>query len=294
MPILYSVLQSLHFLILTFVITAFATSCKTLPSAQGNNINKQETLSVEYICPSNLEWEQVKDKKDKPVEGFELISYELKEIKVRWTCVKADLNTPDIKIAATPELEELGQPPKLRTVKSFAKKNNTILAINATPWKNESYPHNAVGVVKIDNKIFFPPENKYCALCFTTEPLRAHIIMNQTEEELNNYDYAFGGFFQVLKDGKLIKFQNNRHSRICAGTNKDGSELYFFIATSIMNPKDKTGLTFEECGLILQKLGCTDVMHFDGGHSSCMVINSNHVEKPLLNRKIPIAIGLKK
>ena len=118
--------------------------------------------------------------------------------------------------------------------------------------------------------------------------------MAQKKEVLDQYNYAFGGFYQVLKDNKIIDFDNSRRSRVTIGTNEDGSELYFFVVSTHMLPRDRNGLNFEECGLILQKLGWSDAMHFDGGHSSCLVVNKKDLQKPLLNRKIPIAIGLKK
>ena len=258
-----------------------------MPKTPDIGIDTSKTLPLEYLCPDNLEWQPIS-------EGFEKITYEMEDLKVRWTCVKADLNTEGLKIVATPTPEELGMSPTLTSVKSFAKKNNAVVAINATPWENKTYPNNAVGIVKIAGTEYFPPVERYSALCFSENPLRAKIIQYQTKEELEKYTYAFGGFSQVLIDGEIIPFNNNRRSRVTVGTNKDGSELYFFIVTTIMNPNDRNGFTFEECGLILQKLGCTDAMHFDGGHSSCLVINAKESQKPLLNRKIPIAIGLKK
>lgn len=272
----------------------FFAGCKTIPTTPNIGLDTTKSLPLEYLCPSELAWTPITDKNGAPVEGFQVIHHEMKDLKVRWTCVKADLTTPGLKVVATPTPDQLGQSPKLQHVKTFAKNNNTIVAVNATPWHNKTYPHDAVGIVKIDGIEYFPPVEKYCALCFTEEPLRAKIIQYQTEEELEKYIHAFGGFSQVLKDGEIIPFNNNRRSRVSVGVNGDGTELYFFVITTIMNPNDRNGFTFEECGLVLQKLGCTDAMHFDGGHSSCIVINTNQSQKPLLNRKIPIAIGLKK
>ena len=268
-----------------------------MPTTPEIGMDTSKTLPLEYLCPDSLEWQPITKKVGKEteiVEGFEKISYEMKDLKVRWTCVKADLNTEGLKIVAIPTPEELGMSPTLTSVKSFAKKNNAVVAVNATPWKNKSYPHDAVGIVKIAGTEYFPPEERYCAICFTENPLRAYVMEKQTAEELEKYTYAFGGFSQVLKDNEIIPYNNDRRSRVSIGTNEDGSELYFFIVTTIMNPNDRNGFTFEECGLIMQKLGCTDAMHFDGGHSSCLVINAKESQKPLLNRKIPIAIGLKK
>ena len=287
-------LNKLFLCILPLVFTAALSGCKTLPKSPDIGFDTSVSLPIEYICPSSLSWENITDENEEVIEGFHVMRHEMKDFKVRWICVKADLNTPGVKVVATPYPDELGKSPKLRSVKKFAKENNAVVAVNASPWKNKSYPHNAVGIVKVDGVEYFPPEKGYSAICFSENPLRAVIISEQEEDIIKDYNFAFGGFSQVLKDNEIIPFNNNRRSRVSVGTNEDGSELYFFVVTTINNPTDRNGFTFEECGLVLQKLGCTDAMHFDGGHSSCIVINKKESQKPLLNRKIPIAIGLKK
>ena len=252
-----------------------------------------QNLPIDYLCPDTLSWAPLKNK-EKEIEGFSIIRHKLPEFRSSWTCIKADLNTEGLKIVASLNEEDLGNSPPLKHVKTFAKKNDAIVAVNATPWKNKEYPNDAVGIVKINGVEYFPPYEGYCAIAFSENPLRAHIYDTQIREELDKYNYAFGGFYQVLKDNKTINFGKTRRSRVAIGTNEDGSELYFFVISTHMLPKDRNGLTFEECGLILQKLGCSDAMQFDGGHSSCLVVNKKDLQKPLLNRKIPIAIGLKK
>ena len=283
----------LRFSVLLSALIFFA-GCKTMPTTPNIGLDTSKSLPLEYLCPSDLAWSPIEDENGTPIEGFQVIRHEMKDLRVRWTCVKADLTTPGIEVVASPTPDQLGQSPKLQHVKTFAKNTDAVVAVNATPWENHSYPHNAVGIVKYKGIEYFPPVERYCALCFSENPLRAAIIQYQTEEELEKYEHAFGGFSQVLINGEIIPFNNNRRSRVSVGVNEDGTELYFFVITTIMNPNDRNGFTFEECGLVLQKLGCTDAMHFDGGHSSCIVINKKQSQKPLLNRKIPIAIGLKK
>ena len=227
-------------------------------------------------------------------KAFYIMKHNIKALRASWTCIMVDLDTPGLEIVASLSPEDLGISPPLKHVKTFAKSNDAIVAINATPWENKSYPNNAVGIVKIDGIEYFPPVQEYCALAFSENPLRAHIYDEQKKEELDNYNWAFGGFFQVLKNGEILRFNKTRRSRVAVGTNEDGSNLYFFVVTSTFLPKDKSGFNFEECAIVLKKLGCSDAMQFDGGHSSCLVLNKKDFQKPLLNRKIPIAIGLKK
>ena len=66
--------------------------------------------------------------------------------------------------------------------------------------------------------------------------------------------------------------------------------LYILVATPVFSLTDKNGLNYEECAAILKKLGCTDAMQFDGGHSSALVVNGKDVEKPFLQRKVPTVL----
>ena len=288
------VLANFIFLSLLFILFSCSSTKVVTPKLE-INIKDYETknLPVEYLCPENLSWQPLKNGKNN-IEGFQIIHHKLKELNVSWTCVKVDLDTQGLELVACPYPDEKGLSPTLRHVKEFAKENDAIIAVNATPWKNKTYPNDAVGIVKIDGVEYFPPVDYYSAITFSLNPLRAHIFDTQTQSEIDNYPYAFGGFFQVLKDGEVLPFSKTRRSRVSIGTNADGSELFFFVISTIFLPDDRNGFTFEECAIVLKQLGCTDAMHFDGGHSSCLVINKKDFQKPLLNRKIPIAIGLKK
>ena len=283
--------------LLSLLVSLFIGCATTTLNNETMKVDANEYVSknlpIEYLCPDYLTWSPLKNGKEE-VEGFSIVRHKLPEFRSSWTCIKADLTTEGLKLVASLNEEDLGISPPLKHVKTFAKRNDAIVAVNATPWKNKSYPNDAVGIVKIDGIEYFPPYEGYCAIAFSENPLRAHIYSTQDKEILNQYNYAFGGFYQVLKDNKIIDFDNSRRSRVTIGTNEDGSELYFFVVSTHMLPRDRNGLNFEECGLILQKLGCSDAMHFDGGHSSCLVVNKKDLQKPLLNRKIPIAIGLKK
>lgn len=57
--------------------------------------------------------------------------------------------------------------------------------------------------------------------------------------------------------------------------------------------RDRKGLNYKECALIMQQFGCTKAMQFDGGHSSGFCIYNKQVEVSFLQRKVPTAFGIK-
>lgn len=278
-----------------FFITAFSFilfSCTTTKI----NIDQKTTLSpveasqnISYfsnndLIPQTVNWEKIQ-------EGFYKTSFHIKNIKVHWTCIKIDLSTPNLRIAYQPNENTLGNKFQL---KKFAKQNKTIVAINTTPFDLKGKTYLPVGITKYDNKVISPSNKSYCALCFYYDKdnqLRANILPSQIDEELENYPYAFGGFFSILIDNKIQTFEKSRRSRVACGINQTKNELYLFVTTPDFHIRDRNGLNYEECAFILQKLGCSDAMQFDGGHSSGLCIYDKNIEVPFLQRKVPTAIG---
>ncbi len=105
----------------------------------------------------------------------------------------------------------------------------------------------------------------------------AKIFAAQTAPELAEYNFAFGGFFLVLKDSEVIYDYIRRHtSRTGAGLSADGRVLYLLVAEG-EQPKKSEGLSYPQCGEIFKAMGCTDALEFDGGSSSELCINGKSV-----------------
>jgi hypothetical protein len=223
--------------------------------------------------------------------GITVCSGELKKQKVTWHCVRINLDTPNLKFISLPRNDTLGTKFYL---KNFAKYYKTVIAINTSPFDLRGKTYIPEGVTKLNNRIITEPVFLYSALCLRKNPQgfwRAKIVPHQTEAELENWDYAYGGFFSVLENRELISFQKNRRSRTACGVNEDGSVLYLFVTTPRFYPSDRNGMNYEECAIILRELGCTNAMQFDGGHSSGLCIYTDYVEKPVFQRKVPVALG---
>ena len=221
-------------------------------------------------------------------QGFEIIQGDIPERRSTWHCVKIDLS----QITDDSQIKYYYSKPA--SVLNFAKKNNCVVAINTTPFYLEQNPQLCTGIIKANGNVLSEPLEQYCALALfwnEDKTLSCKIIENQTEDEIEKYPYAFGGFFVILKDNKIREFKHNNRSRTACGTDETGRYLYLFAITPRFSLTDRQGLTYPECAQILQSLGCTQAMQFDGGHSTAMVVNGKSVEAPLFQRKIPAAIG---
>lgn len=257
---------------LAAIIFSFAlfTSCTSTKAALQENI----------IPAAPVEWTQLKP-------GYQLTNQKIKELGVTWTCVKIDLaqleGTPVITVSEKPF-----------SVKAFARQNKLTVAVNTTQFSMNDSSVKPEGIAKDKDNILSAPNERYCALAFTIDEangLSCTILENQIAGQIEQYAYAAGGFFVILKDGRLRDFEQNRRSRTACGTDDTGQFLFLFAVTPDFSLTDRNGLSYPECAAILKQLGCTQAMQFDGGHSTAMVINGKSVRAPLFQRKVAAAIG---
>ena len=256
--------------IICLLLLILFTSCTTTKS-----LSQDDLQSTDLI-----EWTELKP-------GFEITNQKIKELGVSWTCVKIHLS--QIETAPVIKVSE-----KSFSVKDFASQNALSVAINTTPFSMNKKTYMATGIIKNNGTVLSEPVEKYCALAIKTDKdnlLTCAILKNQVSSEIEKFDYAIGGFFVILKDGQTQEFTQKRRSRTACGIDDTGSTLYFFAVTPDFSLTDKNGLSYPECAQILKRLGCTNAMQFDGGHSTAMVINGKNVRAPLFQRKIAAAIG---
>lgn len=284
-PAIYPLFSLLTF----FGICLFFVSCQTTSSLLKDKYTDPPVLPQEVLCPQDIQWQALKidDEED---SHFLFTSYQIKSLNVEWKCLKIDLDTPGLEITASPKTEDLGQSFYL---KEFSRKNKTIAAINTVPFDLEGKTYIPASIVKIENQIICPANKRYSALAFSLNPLRAKIVNEQSQEVFDDCPYAFGGFFTILENGKIYEFEKLKRSRTAVAISEEGRYLYLFACCGINCPTGRNGLNYQECALILQKLGAEKAMQFDGGHSSGLTINGKDAIKPSLQRKVPAALGIR-
>lgn len=273
------------FALSSIVIALFLVSCQTPKIPAGDDFS--DYGYIENFYPEEITWSPLKD------DGFWLTDYDIKSIGVSWHCVKIDLNNENLEIVWEPKAENLG---KRFWLTNFARKNKTVVAINTTPFDLDGKTYLPVGITKNKNEIISECKERYCALALIRNEknqLRAQIIDHQTPEQFENSEFAVGGFFTILDDDTIYEFTKIRRSRVGCGISDEGRYLYIFVTTPHFEIRDRNGLNYEECAVILRQLGCTKAMQFDGGHSSGFCIYNKQVEVPFLQRKVPTALGIR-
>ena len=175
------------------------------------------------------------------------------------------------------------------TTQSFAKKNDCVVTVNLSPFAGKSGKwdlaahlsavRQIVGVHIDDGFVIAPPVSSYAALMInrTETGLRAEVLDSQSDAALKACDYAFGGFYVVLRDGQVRRdFVRRFDSRSGAGLSADGRTLYILVVEGERLSKS-LGLSYPQCAEIFKAMGCDDALELDGGGSSELCINGKSV-----------------
>ena len=217
--------------------------------------------------------------------------------------VKIELGTENLEIIASePETDENSNTAvfKAETTKKFAQNNNTIVAINTTPF---NYPagrfsskRTLAGVFIKNNVVYAPKAGRYSALIFFNDKngnMSAKIIDSQNDiEPDDSMIYAFGGFWTIIKDNLIINFASQqKEPRTAAGLMNDGKTL--IILTVDKSGSTSKGSTFNETSAILTRLGAQNAIMLDGGSSSSLVINGKQISKTFPHVQVALSMGFK-
>lgn len=261
------------FLVFSFSVLFF-TGCATKKIIPRPTPASVVTTS-DYL-PSDFLWQPV-------APGIERFDFENHSIPVIYHAVKIDLNTSDLEIVCFPDsktkTDSSGYYFSMKASR-FAKKNDCVVAINASPFDGLlSIKKKIIGIHLFNKTEFSTPENRYAAIAFTKnqtengQTYTAHIIKNQPQNMSENFDFAFGGFYVVLQNEQVQNsFAQIYDSRSGIGISKDGKTLYFLVVEGEKFSKS-IGLTYPECAEIFKAMDCSDALELDGGGSSELCIN---------------------
>ena len=175
------------------------------------------------------------------------------------------------------------------------------MAFNTTPFyvheNGADKKHSTAGLCVNDGNLYSRALAGYCAIGFygfekgtDASTRRAQIFASQKDKDLEGARYAAGGFWQILKDKKIIQFKELRDSRTAVGLDAAGQTLYV-IAVEGENPSKSAGLTYMECADFFLALGCENAMEFDGGSSTQFCVNGKSVLGYRNYVKVPALIG---
>ena len=232
------------------------------------------------FIPQSFDW-------SKEGENIFYFRFENKSIPLIYHVIKIDLNASaeySILLEASPEdsLE------KSLSTKDFAKKlaregHKNFIAINTSPFTGGLFSEShIVGAHRVNNITTSPIASRYAALALntikngTTSTFDVSILPNQSHD-IEEYEYAFGGFFAILLEGKEMDFAvESFDSRTSLGYDREKNIIYILLAEGERKRKS-IGLSYQQSAKIFKALECVDALEFDGGSSSASYINGRRV-----------------
>jgi len=250
-------------------VFCFFTGCSSLSSLKNEPFVELDESS--YI-PEKIEWKKINSLS-------EYFLFENKNVPLRYHLVKIDLSLQNLKISAYPfRKNELG---KGISAASFAKKSGSFVSVNTTPFNGRFFSkRKIVGIHKIQKQIFSEKNGRYSALGLKTErdgTLKAFVANQNELKSIEDFDYVFGGFFEILKNSEEIEFlYSSRNSRTAAGISSDGKTLFLLVVEGERKVLS-LGLSYGECAKILKFAGSADGLEFDGGSSSSLFVDGKNV-----------------
>ena len=270
-----------------FLILLLFFSCATPPAP---TVQTESEVQASLV-PERISWLKIKN-----TDWAEYFFYENKNYPLRYHCVKINLASKNLSIVTYPQSKndfsyKNGNRTDFftgMTGESFSKKFNSIVSVNTSPFKGRTNmskltsltsTRKILGIHVSNKELLSNPVEKYSALIFkkNAEGFDGEILINQTNEDFSQYDFAFGGFFTILKDSKKLPFtRQTNDSRTAIGLSKNGKILFILVVEG-EKQKKSIGLSFQECADIMLELGADSAMQMDGGSSSMLCINQKNM-----------------
>lgn len=274
-----------------FIITIFLIF--TLSSCLSEN-HIFEDPGVDFI-PETFKWESI-------TKEVSYSKVEIPDFPLIYHIVKIDLSSSNLDIiefyengtksdhaVLISELNKNLHPMVLTNTAPFAYSNRLALKFS---WMPSTYK--TIGIHKSKGVVKAPPVGHYCALTFSKKNegfYQAEIFDSQDDEGISETDFAFGGFFTILRDYETISFPaNNYDSRNGCGISADGKIIYLLEVEGERQNKS-IGLSYPACAQIFLELGCKDAMQFDGGGTTCLYVNGKNMLTYKPFRKSPAYFG---
>jgi len=269
---------------LLFFLTLF-TSCKSVNTTSDLDIElSQNDTSLNFLPEYCTEHIQFLD------DGLTYTKYTNDSFPITYHVVKVELDK--YKIVSKPKIKEVVEGRIVfegESTLDYSKRVDAIVAINATPFElpNDSHvkalfdnTRMASGLIAENNFVLSTSISKYGAIVFSK--IKGPYIIESQEsfvdsKDLSNTTLAVGGFWQILKDSKLYgSFIEKSDSRTAIGISNNGKTIYILVVEGEFGAWSE-GLSYKQCAMIFQRLGCKDAIQLDGGSSSTLVINKQNV-----------------
>ena len=225
------------------------------------------------------------------VIGLDYFAGKISSPKIKFHSLRIDLSAPELQIFTAGGMNGT----KSTKVSTFVRDNNLLAGINALPFDpvsgKEGEPRTNIGLVIANGKMISPPYSGFDALVFYTSTdnssVIAAIVPQSKIQSAENIQNAVGGFHRILEANEHVPRVVNlsaRHPRSAAGISQDGRFLYLLVIDG--RRPGSIGATEKETAMLLQALGASEGINFDGGGSSALAIRSRNGKVKVLNKPI--------
>ncbi len=205
---------------------------------------------------------------------------------LRAVAVRIDLQAPGLSFTATPSNGPKPGETDAAYTTSFLVKNGLQAAINAAPfdkvYEKEGGPQDVRGLLVTGGEVISKPGSLPALVISRKNRARIASAPVDTKDAWT----AVGGFSVVLRGGELTHTGDKKlHPRTAAGVSKDGRWLWWLVVDG-RQLLWSGGVTTEEVGTWMKKLGAWDAINLDGGGTSTAVVAGPDGKPQVLNRPV--------
>ncbi|MES2709247.1 MAG: phosphodiester glycosidase family protein [Verrucomicrobiota bacterium] len=203
--------------------------------------------------------------------------------------LRVNLNTPGVRLLATPDNGDAPGETTSQLTSSFLKAWHCQAAVNAAPfdkvYPGEGLPENIVGL-QISGGKTVSPANDYPALVQMDDGTLRISAPPYPDKGIRE---AVSGFQIILRNGKNTATDTKLHPRTGAAISSDGRTLWL-LAVDGRQAGFSEGCTTVEMGAWFSAMGAVDGINLDGGGTTTMVTADAQGNPQVLNR--PIHLGI--
>ena len=229
--------------------------------------------------------------------------------------IRVDLTRKDLRFVTVKKDPDWGKPmpdfPSLpirtRRITTYQFMRNALdegkemlLAVNATPWRPWTFPHNhkyaaKMGLV-ISEGVKIEESNGRPAFLITKNG-EFQIRKFAKEEDTSHIRLALGGFSMILENGVVRPDRKKILApRTAYGLSKDRRWMFIITVDGRMEGVSE-GVTTEELGGWIRKYGASDALNMDGGGSTTLLVSDGKggirkLNKSLFYRTVATSLGI--
>jgi exopolysaccharide biosynthesis protein len=149
-------------------------------------------------------------------------------------------------------------------------------------------PAKVIGPAVTDGKCWSDPEKPQAVFMIDGQ---GRPVVTELKTPPSNANQVIAGRFVLVRDGKNVAppgekpgFARGPHPRTAVGIRDEGKTLVMVVIDG-RKKGEATGMSLQETGDVMIKLGCTDAVNLDGGGSSMLGIrNPDDGKMVIMNR----------